>query len=591
MRRFRGGVLVSAALAIAGLAFGAPSASAIGEISLDGCLAENTGIGCGVLPNGSLDQPGRVAVSPDGNSVYAGADDPTAISHFRRIPTGQIAFQSCTNEASTPPCGPFAGSPGPNRDVVASLDGNSVYMLHQDSITHFARPPDGQLTFAGCLSDDGSGGQCVDLPPAGSASPLGSASRLAISPDGDSVYVTSLPGNITHFFRAPQGQLALDGCLSNDGAPNCVDLFPPGPDGPLGDASGVSVSSDSESVYVAAASDNSISHFFAAPQGQITLDGCLNNDGSDNCGDLPPAGSAGPITGARDVATSPDGGSAYVIASDPFASTNSAIAHFSTAPQGQLTFDSCINNDGSANCLDLQASPIDGALDAALTPDGASIYVASFGAGSVSHFTRAPGGQIAFEGCLANDNSQACGDLPPAGPAGPLSGAHGVAASADGASVYVTSGPFGGSIAHFFRNTTPGAPPTGTVPVGTPPEGTDPTGSGEGGTESKCAGKVATIVGTAGNDKLKGTKRSDVIAGLAGKDKLKGLKGNDRVCGGLGKDSINGGVGDDLLLGDDGKDVLKGSNGRDRLRGGGQKDRCVGGGAKDRANCEIERGV
>ena len=60
-------------------------------------------------------------------------------------------------------------------------------------------------------------------------------------------------------------------------------------------------------------------------------------------------------------------------------------------------------------------------------------------------------------------------------------------------------------------------------------------------TKARCAGRNATIVGTAGADKLKGTKKADVIAGLGGNDRINALAGNDIVCGGTGKDTINGG--------------------------------------------------
>ena len=69
-----------------------------------------------------------------------------------------------------------------------------------------------------------------------------------------------------------------------------------------------------------------------------------------------------------------------------------------------------------------------------------------------------------------------------------------------------------------------------------------------------CLGKAATIVGTAGKDKLKGTAKADVIVALAGNDSIKGLGGNDRVCGGDGNDVAHGGPGDDRLDGGGGSD-------------------------------------
>ncbi|CAN5500577.1 hypothetical protein BH20ACT15_BH20ACT15_13720 [soil metagenome] len=141
-------------------------------------------------------------------------------------------------------------------------------------------------------------------------------------------------------------------------------------------------------------------------------------------------------------------------------------------------------------------------------------------------------------------------------------------------------------------------------------------GSGGGGTTdntpttlaptARCAGKVATIVGTPGRDTLRGTPKRDVIAGLGGKDTLVGRGGNDIICGNGGHNRIFGGPGNDRLIGGprsdrmaggQGRDVLIGRGGNDLLSGGpgpdklkagkGRNDRCKGGGGKDKGKgCE-----
>jgi uncharacterized delta-60 repeat protein len=100
--------------------------------------------------------------------------------------------------------------------------------------------------------------------------------------------------------------------------------------------------------------------------------------------------------------------------------------------------------------------------------------------------------------------------------------------------------------------------------------------------KGKCAGKKATIVGTNGRDKLKGTRKRDVISAGKGKDKVKGLKGNDIICGGKGRDKLIGGPGKDKLLGQQGNDKLLGGPGKDKLKGGpGKRDKLRGGPGKD----------
>jgi Ca2+-binding RTX toxin-like protein len=82
-----------------------------------------------------------------------------------------------------------------------------------------------------------------------------------------------------------------------------------------------------------------------------------------------------------------------------------------------------------------------------------------------------------------------------------------------------------------------------------------PGGAVTAGSAALCAGRPATIVGTAGTDHIKGTPGPDVIAGLGGPDRIDGLGGDDVLCGGRGED--------ELTSYDDGRDVLVGGRGDD----------------------------
>jgi hypothetical protein len=70
----------------------------------------------------------------------------------------------------------------------------------------------------------------------------------------------------------------------------------------------------------------------------------------------------------------------------------------------------------------------------------------------------------------------------------------------------------------------------------------------------RCAGRPATIVGTAGRDTLRGTSGRDVIVGLGGNDVIEGRGGNDVLCGGRGRDTLRGGPGRDVVRGGPGRD-------------------------------------
>ena len=87
-----------------------------------------------------------------------------------------------------------------------------------------------------------------------------------------------------------------------------------------------------------------------------------------------------------------------------------------------------------------------------------------------------------------------------------------------------------------------------------------------------CAGRVATIVGTAGNDNLTGTRNVDVIVGMGG---------NDRIEAGAG-DFVCGGDGDDTLTGVSGAATLRGGAGNDRITGGSVNDAIDGGDGNDK---------
>jgi Ca2+-binding RTX toxin-like protein len=79
------------------------------------------------------------------------------------------------------------------------------------------------------------------------------------------------------------------------------------------------------------------------------------------------------------------------------------------------------------------------------------------------------------------------------------------------------------------------------------------------------------IIGTPGNDRLRGTNNDDVIDGLAGNDIISGRGGDDVIIGGEGNDRLYGGSGDDTF-------VVTGDNqGFDRVIGGRGDDTIVAG--------------
>ena len=88
----------------------------------------------------------------------------------------------------------------------------------------------------------------------------------------------------------------------------------------------------------------------------------------------------------------------------------------------------------------------------------------------------------------------------------------------------------------------------------------------------RCRRQDPTILGTSGNDSLRGTAGADVIQGREGQDTIRGLGGDDVICGGRGNDVMKGSAGDD---------VLKGLRGTDQYRGGAGQDLCIPGPGDD----------
>ena len=77
---------------------------------------------------------------------------------------------------------------------------------------------------------------------------------------------------------------------------------------------------------------------------------------------------------------------------------------------------------------------------------------------------------------------------------------------------------------------------------------------------------VENIVGSAGDDWLRGDTNDNVLTGLAGDDTLiGGGGGNDTLNGGEGDDTLNGGEGDDMLTGGAGADTITGGPGGDTI--------------------------
>ncbi len=317
------------------------------KAGLAGCVSDNGTAGS--CTNGvALDAPQAVAVSPDVANLYVAAAASGGVAVFdRNKTTGAL-----TQKAGTAGCVTDDGTGGACADgfaingahgVVVSPDGRSVYLaaINFAAVAILDRDPStGALTqkpgTAGCISEDGLGGTCVD----GRA--LAGAEMAVVSPDGRNVYVASAASDAIAVFDRDPATGALTqkagtaGCVSETGTGGlCADGKA------LDGAFEVAISPDGRTVYVASPNSDSVAVFDRdEATGGITQKTGTGARVSDT-------GSAGAcadgiaLDGARGVAASLVGSSVYVTAA-----TSNAVAVFERHP---LAYD--VDGDGAIDAL------------------------------------------------------------------------------------------------------------------------------------------------------------------------------------------------------------------------------------------------
>jgi DNA-binding beta-propeller fold protein YncE len=444
---------------------GGTAAAATGDLTQKagtlGCISAHGACTSGAATDGVT----SVVVSPDGTSAYAAASNSDAVDVFDRASNGTLTQKAgafgCianpgtgTGNASCTPGIALAGA----GSVAISPDGTSVYVASSksDAVVVFDRASNGTLTqkagLTGCISQTGTGGLCTT----GTALDLAFGATLnavTVSPDGASVYVTAYDsGAVVVFDRGSNGALAQKpgaaGCISYDGTGGaCTNGG-----GVLQGATSVTVSPDGTSVYATSFIFGAVLLFDRAANGTLTLKpgtaGCISYDGGG--GLCTNGGSA--LQGAYAVAVSPDGASVYVSAY--FAN---AVVVFDRAANGALTVKpgtaACVSDDGTGGqCATGKA--LNTPVSLAVSPDGESVYAASYISGAVDVFDRASNGALTQKPGTAGCISQAgTGGLCTAS-SFVLQGASGVTVSPDGTSVYLATR-VGNAVAVFDREVAP----------------------------------------------------------------------------------------------------------------------------------------
>jgi DNA-binding beta-propeller fold protein YncE len=227
-----------------------------------GCIVAEATDGC--TTGLALAAPEGMAISPDGTSVYVASAVSNALAVFARDgATGALTQATdgsgCIANAPLAGCTTGAQLNGANA-VAVSPDGTSVYVtsLVSNSVASFTRAPAGTVT-----QQPGTAGCVISVLAVGCS--LGRAfvapEGLAVSPDGANVYVTAFGSGALDTLDRTVTTGAL---MQKSRRAGCI-VVSPTPDCRHGrkllGASSVAVSPDGRHVYSAAFASNAVSVF------------------------------------------------------------------------------------------------------------------------------------------------------------------------------------------------------------------------------------------------------------------------------------------------------------------------------------------
>jgi DNA-binding beta-propeller fold protein YncE len=293
-------------------------------------------------------------------------------------------------------------------------------------------------TTTGAISQPAGAAGCVSedgTGPCANGHALNTQTGVAVSPDGKSVYLASSGSNAVVRFN----RNTTTGAITQPaGAAGCVSETGAGPCANghgLINASAVVVSPDDQDVYVASYESNAVVRL----NRNVTTGAISQPAGTAGCvseDGTGPCDNGHALLNPYDVVVSPDGKSVYVasITSNAVARLNrNATTGAVTQPAGTA---GCISEDGTGPCSNGHGLLFPNGL--AVSPEGKSVYVASYSSHAVARLNRntANGAITQYTGaagCISEDGLGPCAD------GHGLFSPFAVAVSPNGESVYAAS--------------------------------------------------------------------------------------------------------------------------------------------------------
>jgi 6-phosphogluconolactonase (cycloisomerase 2 family) len=286
-----------------------------------------------------LDQPGDLALSPDGAHLYVAGFDADALAIFARDPvTGSLRFVTAVHEDEDGVQG-LGGAVS----VAVSGDGRFVYVAgrEDDSLVVFARDAQsGKLRFVETKRER-------DFGP----------TSLAIAPDGRHVYVSGFDASAIAIYARD----AASGRLTRSATVRDRDELAHA----LTNAASIAVSPDGTLVVVASYGEDALELFARDPE-----TGALQRRATARAGIDAPIR----LRHALAVAFAPDGREVYAAAADPGSLLAFDVSEARLRP--------------TAVHLDDGAETITEASAVGVSPDGEHVYVAGYGHSAIALFRR-----------------------------------------------------------------------------------------------------------------------------------------------------------------------------------------------------------